>query len=921
MSLRAGTLLGPYEIVTPIGHGGMGEVYRARDTRLGRDVAVKVLRADSIGDAAAEARFEHEARATASLSHPNICALFDVGKASVDDGPATVARDVSFLVMELLDGETLHARLARGPFEIGTLIEHGAALADALDSAHARRILHRDLKPANIFLTSRGHLKILDFGLAKALAAADGVTKTFEGPVTGRGVTLGTPSYMSPEQLKGEPVDARADVFSLGLVLYEMATGRRAFAGETSAAAAASVLKDTPASPRALRPDLPDALEGVILKTLEKDPDLRCQSAAELRADLKRIQRAAAMPSAADGPRSSEGARAAPATPPAGAAFADASRPPPSSDARVIAGALTRHPIALGVTVVALIGAIAAYALLTHHPAASVRHIQIDRLTTSGNASLGTLSPDGQFVAYLRTDGLEQRVFVRHLASGSEVLVVDHVAGRQFAGLSFTPDGQFIDYAFRFHDLPEGCEVWRARTLGGPAPHIQILKDVLSATGWAPDGRHQAFVRVINRRTNHAESQIVVADADGGNQRVVASRSSGAGRFMHIDETLEHPLARPSWSADGRTLLVAGLASRQSQLILIDTAGGGESRVIALKDFRAMDAAWLNTSEAIVDVLPNGLETVPQIAVVNLATGDLTPITQDLSRYWGVSLASDGRALSTHIDHRYSIWLGDGAGGGMTEVVPESASVLSRPAPDDLGGLTYVGASVAKQVIYWLGAGQHAPTVVLDSAGNASPVVTGDGRTVIFDRWADPPGLYRINVDGSDLTKFADGHATDPALTPDSRTILFLNTPISNGHRSVWSVGVRGSDPRQLTQEFVNSRLWVSPDGTRLRFSRMASPGVEAANVECELPDCVDQKKIQSVLGSWTPDGRGFARADEETDPRNIFVRPLDGGPSRVLTAFTDKKVVAFRFSPNFKRLAVVRRAAISDIVIIKGVR
>lgn len=265
MTLAAGTPLGPYEIVSKLGAGGMGEVYCARDTRLNRQVAVKVLPARAADDPQARARFDHEARAIAALNHPHICAVHDVGH---QDGRA-------FLVMELLDGESLNERLARGPFEVPALLDHAMALADALDAAHARGLLHRDLKPANIFLTKRGQLKILDFGLAKALPQSDVSTRIPDDPLTGPGVAVGTFIYMSPEQLRGEPLSARSDLFSLGLVLYQMATGQRAFTGSTSAVVSAAILNADPQMPREVRPELPPKFEEILLKTLEKDPDLR----------------------------------------------------------------------------------------------------------------------------------------------------------------------------------------------------------------------------------------------------------------------------------------------------------------------------------------------------------------------------------------------------------------------------------------------------------------------------------------------------------------------------------------------------------------------------------------------------------------------------------------------------------------------
>ena len=282
MPASPGTRFGPYEIVKPIGAGGMGEVYEARDTRLDRPVAIKVLPAELAADAAARARFDREAKAIAALNHPNICALHDIGDA---DGHG-------FLVMERLEGETLQDRLQRGALPIEQTLEYGISLTDALDAAHGRGLIHRDLKPANVFITTRGVVKILDFGLAKSVLDSEtDVTRSVNEALTVTGTTLGTVAYMSPEQLRGEPLDVRTDLFSFGLVLYEMATGEKAFGGSTVVVAAAGILSQQPPAPRVLRADLPEGLERSILKALEKDRARRYQAASELRADLMDVKR------------------------------------------------------------------------------------------------------------------------------------------------------------------------------------------------------------------------------------------------------------------------------------------------------------------------------------------------------------------------------------------------------------------------------------------------------------------------------------------------------------------------------------------------------------------------------------------------------------------------------------------------------
>jgi len=525
-----------YRVLRKLGSGGMGVVYEAEDTKLGRRVALKFLPENSHHDPQALERFLREARAASSLNHSGICTIH-----AIEEHQAK-----TFIAMELLEGQTLDKLTRQGAIPVARAIEIGIQLADALDAAHKKGIIHRDIKPANIFVTERGPVKILDFGLAKLTsehhAYADG--ETIGDPetllLTSPGTAVGTIAYMSPEQARGEELDTRSDLFSLGAVLYQIVTGKQPFPGSTSAVVFDNILRNTPVAPVSLNPEVPAELERILNKALEKDRDVRYQVAAELRADLKRLQRE--LDSGKVTAASSASARAATTqTPPAGASSVPA--PAPSSSSVLITAA-SKHKLGTGVTIGVIAILLAAAIFGGYTLVLKTRHVPFERfsienLTNNGHVSVAAISPDGKYLLHVMEENGLQSLWLRHIPTASNTQVVAPAAARYY-GLTFSPNGNYIYFVRRDEEEHTIASLYRAPMLGGN-PQV-LIRDVDSPATFSPDGQRLAYLR---ERHDSPFWDLLVAHEDGSPDRALFTGVS----ILSDSFT-------PAWSPDGKTIVI-----------------------------------------------------------------------------------------------------------------------------------------------------------------------------------------------------------------------------------------------------------------------------------------------------------------------------------------------------------------------------
>jgi eukaryotic-like serine/threonine-protein kinase len=923
-----GRHLGNYEIVEKLGEGAMGEVYLARDARLGRKVALKILPGFFTQDPDRLRRFQQEARAASALNHPNILTIHEVGH----------IESVHYIATEFIDGESLRHQMNRAPLKLREAVDIATQVASALAAAHDAGIIHRDVKPENIMLRKDGIVKVVDFGLAKWTPSQTSESEASTMVNTDEGIVMGTAHYMSPEQARGIKVDSRTDIWSLGCVLYEMLAVRSPFEAPTVGDVIVSILeREPPPLVQYVRP-VPAELQRIITKALAKDREKRYQSVKDLLVDLKNLRDE--MGSEAKFERSVRPAANTTTRTNALAAVDDTHEPTtrtteiiavqPNSNAEYLIKQVKLHKkgvVAATAVVVAILAGAAFGSVWLYRsylqnetskqPGVSLQTMKITRLTSTGNASQAVISPDGRYVVHVSGQEGQQHLRVRQVNTNSDVQIVAPAEVR-YTGLTFSRDGDFVFYVVSDKNNPQPT-LYQVPVLGGATR--KLISNVGSAVTFSPDGKRLAFIRQF---LEQGEEGLVVANADGSGERRIAVR-----KFPNFFRSV-------SWSPDGKTI-ACGAGSYvpvYNSYVVEIAAEGGPEKVISSQSWTFLrQVEWLHDGSGLIIAASEPASAnfdSSQIWFLSREAGEVRRITNDLNNYSGVSLTTDSSRLVTVQSETFSnIWLNPNGEANRAAQLTQGAG--KQDGKDGAvwthdGRIVFVSKENGSDDIWIMNADGSRKTQLTSGAGiNTNPSVSPDGRFIVFTSTRDGAAhIWRMNVDGANPKQLTSGGGENHAqVSSDGKWVVYT---LFAGEPTLWRVSIEGGAPSPISEKTLSAPA-LSPDGKMIaavyREEQPNSPA-KIALIPFEGGEITKVFDVQqSDWGNvrWTPDGTALSYFVTEGGVSNIWTQNLGGGAPKRLTDFKSDQIFWFDWSSDGKQTVSARGAETNDVVLVSNFR
>jgi serine/threonine protein kinase len=888
-----GRLFGPYRIVSILGSGGMGLVYLAVDQALGRKVALKFLHLHLTEDKDRVGRFKQEARAASALNHPNILTVHQIG----------VLEGRQFIATEFVEGETLREIMNRSRMNLSRILDIVAQVASALSAAHAAGIVHRDIKPENIMVRPDGYVKVLDFGIAKltdtALSDSDAITLMN----TEEGTIIGTIRYMSPEQVRGLSVDARTDIWSLGVMLYEMVAESFPFEGETRSDVIAAILEREPPPLARSRDGAPQALEQIATKALTKARDERYQTSSELMSDLQRLKN-----EIESGHRIDEGTATKidltkdadenqqVVTPHIRRIGADRS----TSSAEYIFSNIRRHKgvtllvaVTLGIAVAGITFGLYKFSGISRAPN-RFQTVSMTRITTGGRARGAAVSPDGKYIAYVRDDADRRSLWLRQVGTTSDIQVSSNTDA---GALTFSPDGNHLYWINFFGEL------FRMPVLGGSK---NLLLKRVDSFSLSPDGNRLAFTLRVN--PVEANSWLMIANIDGSGEQKLASRKE--------PDAFKGGLA---WSPNGKVIL-CGTGEVQMSVIEVEVENGAQRTVTSQNWNEIRALAWLSDGSGLLMLASEKGSLSAQVWQLSYPDGVVRRITNDFGDYAGLSLTADSRMLVSVQEGRDAhLWL-------VTDNKTASSKQLTSRAENYFGiswtpeGKMVYASDASGNWDVWSRAstGGEAKQLTVNASVNLLPSVSPDGRYIAFTSTrSGAANIWKMDIDGGNSKQLTHGQFDINATwSPDGKWLVYVHE--DSGLPTLWKVPADGGDAVMLVDKPAGNPVY-SPDGKLIACSYgngkvaiIPSQGGDPVKVFDIPTPFIIEPGFQ-----WTPDGSALTYVDTQERVSNIWSQPLDNGSPKKLTNFTSEEIISFAWSSDGKQLALARGVETGDVVLI----